>query len=340
MSSDHEHGDHKHDGMHSKNPHAGHATHAGHDQHHDQRNHHHAHHGHHGHHHHHHVTKNIGVAFWLNFAFCLIEFVGAYLTNSLSIFSDALHDLGDSFALGFAYFFEKKSRKLSDAEYSYGYRRWSVLSALLTGILISVGAIAVIWSCFERIRNPQTVIPEGMIALAMLGVLVNGAAFFRLKDGHSLNEKMIRWHFVEDITGWVAVLCGAIAIYLFEIPVLDSVLALGLSAWVLWNVFRNLRSTLDVLLQKVPAGLSSEKIRNELLRNISSVKDCHHTHVWSVDGESHIVTLHLVVEQMSMDDLATLKARVRKLFREKFAVSEVTMEFEYAGEKCEDPHHH
>lgn len=285
------------------------------------------------------ATKRIRLAFFLNLAFTLFEIVGGLWTNSLAILSDAIHDLGDSLALGFAWFLEGKSQQKKSPTFSYGYRRLSTMSALITGGVLVVGAAIIIAKAIPRIMNPQQPQVEGMILMAIVGVAVNGWAAFGVSKGNSLNERMITWHLIEDVTGWVIVLLGAIAMWIWDIPVVDAVLAVLLSCWVLWNVLKNLKDTLKVFLQATPEGIDSSKVE-EALRTQQHVKDVHHTHIWSMDGERHILTAHLVVQkQVSVEQIQKLKTDIKSYLKKTFNIAEATLEIEWPEEHCPDPEH-
>ncbi|MEQ9231618.1 MAG: cation diffusion facilitator family transporter, partial [Cyclobacteriaceae bacterium] len=140
---------------------------------------------------HHHPTKNIRVAFFLNLGFALIELVGGLLTNSVAILSDALHDLGDSLTLGASWYFAKLSTKERDKEFSYGYKRFSVLGALISSVVLLIGSIFIIVETIPRLLNPVQPDTGGMIILGIIGVVVNGIAALKLSHGHSLNEQAV-----------------------------------------------------------------------------------------------------------------------------------------------------
>lgn len=297
-------------------------------------------HGHHHHHHHHHaVTGRVGVAFALNLGFALIELVGGFLTNSMAILSDALHDFGDSVALGMAWWLEKKSHQKSDAFYTYGYRRFSVMSAFVTGLILACGSVWIIATSIPRIFNPEPVKVSGMLGLAVFGIAVNGLAFWRLSKGTSLNERMLSWHFIEDLTGWILVLVGAGIMMVQDWPWIDPLMAVLLSGWVLWNVVRHLKQTISVFLMASPAHLQAGEAQS-WMKTLAGVEDVHHTHVWSLDGEAHILTTHVVVAgTMPWAQTEALKVQIKKGLREQFQIAEVTIEFEQAGEPCFDPDH-
>ena len=185
-------------------------------------------HSHHHEHEHHHATDSIKVAFWLNLFFTIIEIVGGFYTNSIAIISDALHDLGDSFALGLAWYFQKLSQRGRDRKFSYGYGRFSTLAAMINSGLLLAGSIYVISVAIPRLIHPQETYATGMIWLAVVGLLVNGIAAYRLSSGSSLNERAARLHLLEDVLGWAAVLVGAVIIKLTGWTILDPILSLGI----------------------------------------------------------------------------------------------------------------
>ncbi|PIS11110.1 MAG: cation transporter [Bdellovibrio sp. CG10_big_fil_rev_8_21_14_0_10_47_8] len=309
--------------------------------HHDGHSHSHSHnHGHsHAHAHTHSATGNLSVAFFMNLAFAAIELVGGLWTNSLAILSDAFHDLGDAAAIGMAWYLERKSQQGVSRRFSYGYRRLSVLAALITGIILMMGSGLVVVKAVPRLLNPETPNVPGMIALALLGLVVNGVAAYRMSKGASLNEKMILWHLLEDVMGWVAILIGSLVMMVYPLPILDPIMAIGVAVWVLWNVFRNLKETLKVFLQATPDDVDMATIE-ETLRGFESVQDVHHMHLWSMDGLHHILTTHLTVRQsVTIEAAHQLKSEIKKSLMELYHIAEATIEIEWPNQVCADPKH-
>ena len=297
------------------------------------------HHLHHNHHHVHSESDNIALAFWLNFGFALVEIIGGYLTNSVAIIADAMHDLGDSLAIGFAWVASKIARREPTERYSYGYRRWSLLSALISGVILLVGSAWVLSEAIPRLWQPQMPHTGGMLALAVLGIVVNGAAVFRLRSGKTQNEKVLSWHLLEDVLGWVAVLIGALLIYLTGWAWLDPLLSIGFTIFILLNVFKALKQTLALFLQVTPDTLLQQKLHEELSA-LDFVESVHHLHLWSLDGEQHVLTMHIAVHTpASMTEQIEYKQRIAKLLL-PFNLSHTTVEFELAGEHCRDDKNH
>ena len=298
-------------------------------------------HSHHHHHHHHHggAMKRIRLAFFLNLAFAIIEIIGGIATNSMAVLSDATHDFGDALALGFAWYFEAFSEKKGDQKYSYGFRRFSTFSAVITGATLLIGSLIIIVQAVPRLLRPEQPKVEGMIALAIMGLVVNGWAAYRLSKGTSLNEKVITWHLIEDVLGWALVLVSAVVMSFWNMPILDSALAILLALWVVWNVFKNLREAMRVFLQAVPSHLILSDVVLSV-QNLSQVVGVHHCHLWSIDGEHHIFTAHVVVRSsVSPGELIRLKALIKRNLQEQFGITEAVLEVEAEDEACLDPEH-
>ncbi|MBK1834321.1 cation diffusion facilitator family transporter [Roseibacillus ishigakijimensis] len=285
------------------------------------------------HHHHHHSSQNLGTAFLLNFVFTIIEVIGGLLTNSVAILSDAIHDFGDSLSLALAWYFEKRSRQGPNARQSYGAARYRLLGGLITGLVLVIGLSIVLWQASQRLLNPEPVHTTGMILLALLGIALNGLAVLKVRGGTSLTEKVVSWHLLEDVLGWVAVLLGAIAMKIWHLPLIDPLLSIGISLFVLWNVARNLRQIGRVFLQSVPESFDLERFDREAC-SFPKVQSTHHAHVWSLDGENHVLSIHLVMTADSeRADIVRAKQGLRALLPAE-GFTHVTIEVELVGEDC------
>ncbi|MDR0385738.1 MAG: cation diffusion facilitator family transporter [Prevotellaceae bacterium] len=286
-------------------------------------------------HEHIHENSGIGLVFFLNFAFCLIEIVGGYLTNSVAIISDALHDLGDSFSLALAWYFQKLSKKKRDSEYSYGYRRFSLLGALVNSTVLLISSIFVIIESIKRIVTPESANAKGMLLLAIIGIAINGIAMLKLKKRHSLNERTVFLHLMEDVLGWAAVLVASTVMIFVEIPILDPILSLGIACFILCNIYNNLRDTLRVILQGTPENIDGNEIEKALL-NIEGIESIHDLHLWTMDGEFNISSVHIVTgTNTDCRSIADLKKQVKQIMKQ-FNIQHSTVEIEQNEENCED----
>ena len=288
----------------------------------------------HNHSHHHEDVKNIKVAFFLNLLFTIIEFVGGFLTNSVAILSDAVHDLGDSFSLGLSWYFQKVAKRPRTKSYTYGYKRFSLLGAIINSVILVVGSVLILMNAIPRLFNPQQPDVKGMLLLAVLGVIVNGAAVLRLRKGHSLNEKVVSLHLLEDVLGWFAVLVGAGIMYFVDAPFIDPLLSIAIAAFILFNVYRNIRQSMRIVLQGSPDLVDVDEIEKAILKT-DSVEGIHDLHVWSVDGEFNVLTLHVMLSEfLPAEKLHSLKTDIRRKLL-ALGVQHSTIEFEFPGEVCE-----
>ena len=279
------------------------------------------------------TVAGLRMAFLLNVTFTLVEVVGGVLTNSLAILSDSLHDLGDSLAIGFAWWMETRAHRPSQGRYSYGFRRLSLLAALVNAVVLIVGSLVILGAAIPRLFDPEPSNARGMLVLAILGILVNGAAMLRLRGAHGMNASIVAWHLVEDVLGWAAVLIVSLALLVTDLQVLDPLLSILITGYVLYNVIRNLRKTVAIFLQAAPADIDIHAIEHAL-ESIPNVISTHHTHAWSLDGEHHVLTTHLVVPSAaSKAEVVQVKAEALRRIGD-IDVEHTTIEVEYDDENC------
>jgi cobalt-zinc-cadmium efflux system protein len=298
---------------------------------HDHSHQHHAGHSHTGHN----ESSNIAWAFFLNLGFTIIELIGGVLTNSTAIMADAIHDLGDSLSIGLAWFLNRLGSKPSDGQYTYGYRRFTLLGAVVNGIVLLIGSTWVLTEAIPRLFNPEMPVVEGMFALAILGVTVNGFAAYKMSKGNSMAERMLNWHLMEDVLGWVAVLVVSVILYFFPLPILDPLLSIAFTLFILFNVVKTLYQAARLFLQATPNPAEFETITVEI-KALPHVNDVHHLHVWSLDGSRNVLTAHLVMEEfVGLSEQKKLKENVSQLLA-AYHFEHTTIELEFADEECRD----
>lgn len=288
--------------------------------------------GHHSHHHPHGGSSaNLKVAFLLNLGFTAIEIAGGLWTNSIAILTDSVHDLGDSISLGLAWYFDRMSQRGRTPRHTYGYGRYRLLGGLITGMMLLAGLGFVLYHAIQRLGDPEPVRAPGMLLLAVVGIAFNGAAALRIRRGSSLTEKLVSWHLIEDTLGWIAVLLGAAAMMVWDLPIIDPLLSIGIALFVLWNVGRNLAKVFAVILQRAPEEFDAADFERRVLA-VGGIASLHHLHSWSIDGERHVLSAHLVLAGRDVD-AAAIKGRVRALIDPK-TFAHTTIETELPGEEC------
>ncbi|MBR2382045.1 MAG: cation transporter [Clostridia bacterium] len=280
------------------------------------------------------TERNILIAFILNFAFSIFEFIGGAITGSVAIVSDAVHDIGDAMSIGASYFLEKKSKKQPDETYTYGYARYSVMGGVITTFVLIFGSVAVIYNAILRIVNPVEINYDGMIVFAVVGVVVNLAAAYFTREGDSINQKAVNLHMLEDVLGWVIVLVGAVVMRFTDITYIDSAMSIGVAVVILINAIKNLKDIVNLFMERLPAHLRIDEIKAHICE-IEGVLGVHHIHIWSMDGQSNYATMHVVCA----GEHSEIKRKIREELKEH-GISHVTLELEDEGEECGEEHCH
>jgi len=291
----------------------------------------------HTHSHNHNKSKeNIKIAFLLNLLFSIMEAIGGFLTNSISIITDSVHDFGDSISIGVSYLLEKKSEQEADNKYTYGYLRYSLLGALITSIILLSGSIIVLYNAIPRLIKPEEVNYDAMIIFAIFGVFINGYAAYRTSHSEKHNEKAINLHMLEDVFGWIAVLIGSVAIKLFNLMIIDPILSILIAIYILYHVYKYIKEVFEILLEKVPNDIKIDEIKDKIKDNNKTVDNVHHIHIWSLDGVNNYMTAHVLLNKdLTKEELIQLKNNIKKQVKE-LNINHITIEIEYFNEKCEN----
>ena len=260
--------------------------------------------------------------------------MGGIITGSVAILSDSVHDLGDALSIGLSFFLEKKSKKEPDEKFTYGYMRYSVLGSVITTVILLFGSLAVIYNAVMRIISPAEINYDGMIVFAVIGAAVNFIAAYFTKEGDSLNQKAVNLHMLEDVLGWVVVLIGAVIMRFTDIGIIDPLMSIGTSLFILINATKNLKEVLDIFLEKTPDGVDINELK-EHLTEIDGVLDVHHIHIRSIDGYNNYITLHVVAK----GDSHNIKHKIREELSEH-GINHATIELESEHEHCHEKECH
>ncbi len=278
-------------------------------------------------------TLRVRVAFLLNFTFTIIEFVGGMWTNSTAILADALHDLGDTISLGVSWYFAKVSERGRTNKFSYGFKRFSLLAAFLNSMVLMIGSFVILSQTVPRLFSPEHSNAPGMIVLAIVGIVMNGLAVLKLKAGKTLNERVTTWHLMEDMLGWIAVLIVGVFISFYDLHILDPILSILITLYVLRNVLKNLKETVLTFLQEVPSSINLGEIE-KCIANVPGVLRVHDTHVWSLDGDYSVFTSHVMLaKETTAEEMFKLKCCILDLVKAS-GINHITIEIEREGETC------
>jgi cobalt-zinc-cadmium efflux system protein len=269
--------------------------------------------------------------FWamlLTGGFMAVEVAGGLISGSLALLADAGHMLTDTASLALAWLAFKLGRKPADNARSYGYQRFQVLAAFVNGatLLAIVGWIAV--AAVGRLLNPQPVMGSAMIAVAVLGLVVNLVALRLLHGGdqHNLNLQGAALHVLGDLLGSVAAIAAAVVILTTGWTPIDPLLSLLVAGLILRSAWMLVRQSGHILLEGTPSHLDIEQIKRELPDAVPAVSDVHHVHAWSLTAERPLVTLHANVHE-GADHGRVLRA-IKAHLSDRFAVEHSTVQLE------------
>ncbi len=297
--------------------------------------HHHGHH-HHGHHHHHHDVDNMSdhKLLWvtiLNFSITLVQVVGGLISNSLSLLSDALHNLGDSSAIFIAFLAGKRSRKRADEQHTFGYKRVEILAALFNGIVLIAICLFLFVEAYERFTHPEPIKGLMMLIVASFGLLANLISVFILnKDKeHNLNVKAAYLHLMGDTLSSVAVILGGLAIWLWNIDWLDPLITVLVGIYIIYHTWDVIKQTVDILMQTVPKNINIKEIKHQV-EQLKEVDNIHHLHIWKLNDKQTFFEAHVNLKNnVNMVEMMKIKQEIEHLLKHSFNINHITLQMGY-----------
>ena len=255
----------------------------------------------------------VWLAFVLNFSFAIIEFIFGGLFGSSAILADAVHDLGDALAIGISAFLESISNREEDSRYTLGYKRFSLLGAILTAVILITGSSLVILENISKLIEPQPVDHEGMLWLGVIAIAINLTASLIVRKGQTKNESILSLHFLEDTLGWLAVIVVAIILRYTDWYFLDPLLSLLISAFILSKALPRFWSTLKIFLDAVPEGVDIQQVKSDL-EQLDHVTSINQLNLWTMDGLEKNAIIHVCLEHVK--HMEVCKEAIRTLLKD------------------------
>ncbi len=268
--------------------------------------------------------RNILSAFLINLAFTIISLIGGWLTNSMAIISDSIHDLGCTVSIALAWVFERIAGYKPTNRFTFGYRRFTLLGAFVNAFILLGGSSVVLYESIGRLRHPEAVDAEGMLWFALLAILFKGLAVWRTWKGASVNQRMVSLHLLGDCLGWVAVLLGSLVMLVVDVPLLDPILSVCISLYILYNVVHNLIVAFRIVLEGVPSMVNYKALKVEV-EALNGVAEVTVLRVWSMDNVDHVAEVHLTTASTTLGEVETLKESLRTTL-ERYGVKMSTIE--------------
>ena len=264
----------------------------------------------------------VWLAFFLNLTYAIVEFIAGGVFGSSAVLADSVHDLGDAIAIGISAFLETISNREEDRQYTLGYKRFSLLGALVTAVILITGSILVILENITKLFNPQPVNDEGILWLGIIAVSTNVLASLVVRKGQTKNESILSLHFLEDTLGWLAVILMAIILRFTDWYILDPILSLVISIFILTKALPRFWSALKIFLDAVPEGLETGDLEKDL-EALTNVKSVNQLSIWSMDGLENNAIIHLCLEDW--EKIMETKEAVRQFLEER-GMQNITIE--------------
>ena len=264
----------------------------------------------------------VWVAFFLNLSYAIVEFIAGGIFGSSAVLADSIHDLGDAIAIGISAFLETISNREEDRQYTLGYKRFSLLGALVTAVILITGSILVILENIAKIFHPQSVNDEGIFWLGIIAITINVLASLVIRKGQTKDESILSLHFLEDTLGWVAVILMAIVLRFTDWYILDPLLSIAISFFVLSKALPRFWSTLKIFLDAVPEGVDIQKIKTDLAE-LDHVASINQLNLWTMDGLEKNAIVHVCLKEM--EHMETCKESIR-IFLKDCGFQNITIE--------------
>ena len=264
----------------------------------------------------------VWIAFFLNLSYAIVEFIAGGIFGSSAVLADSVHDLGDAIAIGISAFLETISNREEDRQYTLGYKRFSLLGALVTAVILITGSILVILENIAKIFHPQSVNDEGIFWLGIIAITINVLASLVIRKGQTKNESILSLHFLEDTLGWVAVILMAIVLRFTDWYILDPLLSLAISFFILSKALPRFWSTLKIFLDAVPEGVDIQKIKTDLAE-LDHVASINQLNLWTMDGLEKNAIVHVCLKEM--EHMETCKESIR-IFLKDCGFQNITIE--------------
>lgn len=255
----------------------------------------------------------VWLAFFLNLCFAVVEFIAGGIFGSSAVLADSVHDLGDALAIGLSAFLETISNREEDNHYTLGYKRFSLLGALVTAVILMTGSGMVILENMVKLFHPQPVNEEGLLWLGIIAISVNVLASLVIRKGQTKNESILSLHFLEDTLGWLAVILMAFVLRFTDWYILDPLLSLVISLFILFKAIPRFWSTLKIFLDAVPEGVNIQKIKMDLAE-LDHVASINQLNLWTMDGLEKNAIVHVCLEHVK--HMEVCKESIRDLLKE------------------------
>jgi cobalt-zinc-cadmium efflux system protein len=253
-------------------------------------------------------------------------------SHSLALLSDAGHNATDALALLLAWFGVWFQAKPADEVKTFGYQRAGVLAAFVNALTLVVLSFWIFWEAYQRLMHPEPVSDITMIAVAGVGILLNGGIMLGLNASrhNDLNVRSAFVHMLGDLLGSFAIVIGGLVIHFTGMLQIDPVLSLVIATLIVWTAWDIIKESLNILLEGLPRGIELRAVISEL-KGIGGVLDVHDLHIWSLGSNSRALSCHILIEDIPPSASDGVLRQINQVLGERFHIHHTTVQFEHEG---------
>lgn len=279
--------------------------------------------------------KNLFITMGLNFFITIAEAIGGFISGSLSLISDALHNFSDGIAIIITYIAMRLSKKPKTFKYTFGLKRAEIIAAIINASTLIIISFFLIKEAIERFYHPSPITGSLMLIVASLGLIANVAGTLLLKKGseNNLNIRAAYFHLLSDAVSSVAVIIGAVFIIFYKIYWIDPVLTILISVYILKETYEIVKEAVEVIMMSSPDGIELDELKH-LVEEIPFVKNVHHVHLWKMNDNDTHFEAHIEVEDMAVSKTIEIQKQIEHKLHDKYEINHTTLQFEC--DKCEN----
>jgi len=284
------------------------------------------------------AVSRLWITLFLNLGITIVQLIGGFISNSMALISDAVHNLSDTGSIGVSLIARTFANKKADKQMTFGYRRADIIGAFINLIILVAVSLFLIKEGVERFLQPEEIDGTIMLWVALFGLTGNVLSVFILHadSKKSLNIKSAYVHLFWDAMASLAVIVGGVLILYYDLFIVDPVLTIGIALYILYTSYNLLKETITILMEAVPSDIDIRTIKNEL-ETIAHVLDVHHVHVWKIDENQKMLECHAQIEEAQSGNLEEIKSDLKTCLSERFGITHSAIEFELTP--CETPSH-
>lgn len=287
-------------------------------------------------HNHEHTGRNLAITVILNGIITISQFVGGIISGSLALISDALHNLSDVISVILAYIAHRIGLRPQTQKSTFGYKRAEILAAFINAITLIAISVYLLIEAGNRFLNPKEVDFKWMLSLGILGFIANGLSVLILHHNkeENLNIRAAYLHLIGDALTSLAVIAGAVCIWLFQVYWIDPLVTVLISVYIFIHTYQILKESVGILMQFAPPEIDQLKLI-EVLKEIPEVKNVHHIHLWQLADHQINFEAHLVLnENIAVSETRAITGIAKQLLKTHFNITHTTFQYESVG--CEN----